>query len=317
MKKTLALLLAAAALLALLCGCAASPKTFGAVTQRNGSAMDAGSAAGVGEAPSANEIMEERGSDPDVLPENRKWVITINISAETEDLDAALAGILDKVQSLSGYVENQSIHNGSAYAQRRYRSASLTLRIPAGKEAEFTQGLSGITNVVSSSRSAEDITLQYVDTQTRVTALETERDRLLELMEQAETMADLLEIESRLTDVRYELESYASRLRLYDNQVDYITAYLDIQEVQEYTPVQELTFWQRISTGFVGSLHGLWKGIVAFVSWVIINLPYMIVVGALLAAAAVLISRKRKKRKQKSAPRPDQPSEPSDDRRTE
>lgn len=309
MKKTLALLLAAAALLALLCGCAASPKSYESATQRNGSVMDAGSAAAAGEGSGANELTGESGSDPEALPENRKWVITINISAETEDLDGALAGILDAAQSLSGYVEDQNIYNGSAYDQSRYRSASLTLRIPAGKEAEFTQGLSGLTNVVSSYRSAEDITLQYVDTQTRVTALETERDRLLELMEQAETMADLLEIESRLTDVRYELESYASRLRLYDNQVDYITVYLDIQEVQEYTPVQEQTFWQRISTGFVGSLHGLWKGIVAVVSWVIINLPYIIVVGALLAAAAVFISWKGKKRKEKKSARPDQSSD--------
>lgn len=303
MKKTLALLLTVTLLIGLLCGCAAA--SMGGEFQRVNSMKTEAMSADMApmEAPAVmagNGAMEEQGNGaPDVLPENRKWVITVDISAETEDLDDSLEGVLEKVSSLSGYVENQSIHNGSAYDQRRYRSASLTIRVPADKEAEFTQGLSEISNVVSSSRNAEDITLQYVDTQTRVTALETERDRLLELMEQAETMSDLLEIEGRLTDVRYELESYASRLRRYDNQVDYATVYLNIQEVQEYTPVQELSFWQKISTGFIGSLKGLWKGTVAILSWVIINLPYILVIGALGTVVGVLISRKLKKRKQK------------------
>jgi len=310
MKKTIALLLIAILVTGLLCGCASAPARGSLQNmssfQYSATSADMAPAA----APEANEIAEERGTDAsDVLPENRKWVITVDISAETEDLDASLEGVMEKVSALSGYVENQSIHNGSAYAQRRYRSANLTLRIPADKETEFTQGISDITNVVSSSRNADDITLQYVDTETRVTALETERDRLLELMEQAETMSDLLEIEGRLTDVRYELESYASRLRRYDNQVDYATVYLSIQEVQEYTPVQELTFWQKITTGFVGSLKGLWKGIVAIVSWAIINLPYILVIGALCAGCGILISRKLKKRKLKKA---DKPSKPSD-----
>ncbi len=308
MKKAVTLFLTAVLAAGLLFGCASgsagsAPQSFKSVSY-NASADTAM------EVTAAGESMVEGETDAsDTLPENRKWVITLDISAETEDLDEALDGVMEKVSALSGYVENQNLYNGSAYAQSRYRSASLTLRIPADRESEFTRGLTDITNVVSSSRTAEDITLQYVDTETRVAALETERDRLLELMEQAETMADLLEIEGRLTDVRYELESYASRLRQYDNQVDYATVYLDIQEVQEYTPVQELTFWQKITTGFAGSLKGLWKGIVAIVSWVIINLPYIVVVGALCAGCGILLSRKLKKRKQKKADKPEKSSD--------
>ena len=67
-------------------------------------------------------------------------------------------------------------------------------------------------------------------------ALETEQDRLLELMEQAETTEDLLAIESRLTDVRYQLESAASQLKLYDSLVSYSTVYLTVEEVQKLTP---------------------------------------------------------------------------------
>ena len=155
--------------------------------------------------------------------------------------------------------------------------------------------------MVSSSRSAEDITLSYVDTETRITALETERERLLELMEQAETMSDLLEIESRLTDVNYELERYGSRLRTMDNQVSYATIYLSVREVKEYTPVAEQTLWEKISSGFLDSLKGLGTGIVNFFAWIVIKLPYLVVYGLILWGLGILIHRWRRRRAARKA----------------
>ena len=255
MKKMTAILVTLCMLAALLAGCGGASKS----TQ----AFDAAAAAPAEAANGAYYDMESAKSedggltgdtDSTVLPEGRKWIITVNMSAETEDLDALMEALNGKISGLGGYVEDQDSYNGSMYSSRRYRSASLTVRIPAERVDEFTEEMSGIANVVSTNLSREDITLSYVATESRVKALQTEEARLLELMEQAETMADLLEIESRLTDVRYELENRASQLRLYDNQVDYATIYLSIDEVQEYTPVEEPTVWERISGGFVSSV---------------------------------------------------------------
>lgn len=215
------------------------------------------------------------------LPEGRKWIVTINLDVETEDLDSLLQQLDSEISSLNGYVEDQNIHNGSNYASRRYRSANLTVRIPADRAEEFTGSVSGMANVTSQNLNREDITLQYVATSSRVTALETEEARLLELLAEAETMADLLEIEARLTDVRYELERHASQLRLYDNQVDYATVYLYISEVQEYTPVEEPTFFERIRTTFTHALDGLGKGIVNIVVFLVGNSPYILTFGIL------------------------------------
>ena len=234
------------------------------------------------------------------LPEGRKWIITMDLTVETEDLDALMAQLDQKVNGLGGYVENQSTHNGSNYSARRYRSASLTLRIPEEKLDTFTDDLTGMANVVSQNLSREDITLKYVATSSRVTALETEEARLLELLAEAETMADLLEIEARLTDVRYELESYTSRLRVYDNQVDFATVYLSLEEVQEYTPVAERTVWQRITEGFADSLKGLWEDLTNAFVWVIVSLPYLVVWALVITAVAILIRKLRKGRPVKS-----------------
>lgn len=231
----------------------------------------------------------------------RKWIITINMRAETEDLDALLTGINEKIEELDGYVESREVYNGSAYSSRRYRSASLTVRIPAGSVDRFTEHVEGVSNVVSNNQDMQDITLNYVAVESRVKALQAEEERLLELMEQAENMSDLLEIEARLTQVRYELESVASQLRVYDNQVDYATIYLNISEVMEYTVMEEQTVWQRIGSGFMDSLKGVGNFFVEMFVFLIANLPYLILVVGIVWLIVWLCRRGRKRRLAKRA----------------
>lgn len=302
MKKMTAILVTLCMLAALLAGCGGASKS----TQ----AFDAAAAAPAEAANGAYYDMESAKSedggltgdtDSTVLPEGRKWIITVNMSAETEDLDALMEALNGKISGLGGYVEDQDSYNGSMYSSRRYRSASLTVRIPAERVDEFTEEMSGIANVVSTNLSREDITLSYVATESRVKALQTEEARLLELMEQAETMADLLEIESRLTDVRYELENRASQLRLYDNQVDYATIYLSIDEVQEYTPVEEPTVWERISGGFVSSVKGVGNGLLDLLVWVLAKSPYLVILGGVTVGVVVLVKKRKARRAEKKA----------------
>lgn len=236
------------------------------------------------------------------VPEGRKWIITVEMQAETEDLDALLSTLDAKIGDLDGYVEDQNIHNGSAYATRRYRSANLTVRIPADRVDSFTLEVEGMANVVSNNLRREDITLTYVATESRISALEAEQARLLELMAQAENMSDLLEIEARLTDVNYELERYASQLRTFDNQIDYATIYLSIEEVQEYTPVAEPTFWERLSGGFIGSLKGLAQSLLDLIVILVVAAPYALVYGGMVLVLVLLIRRVRKNKKQKQTP---------------
>ena len=302
MKKILSILLMAAFLLCLT-GCGGSSVNT-AETMAAGAVM--AESAPMAPAMMADNAVSFKGAanQSPALPEGRKWIITIDMNIETDDLDTLLADLDLTITGLGGYVENQSMHNGSTYAARRYRSASLTVRIPEEKADQFTGDLSGMANVVSRNLRREDITLQYVATSGRVTALETEEARLLELLAQAESMADLLEIEARLTDVRYELENYASQLRLFDNQIDYATIYLYIDEVQEYTPVEEPTFLERIKTTFADALEGLGDGVVNVIVFLIGNSPYLLVFGTIGFVAIWLLRKAAKKKQAKRAQMP-------------
>ena len=298
MKKILSLLLCAALLLGLT-ACGGSAKS---------EAMYSAGVTVEEAAPEAPAMMADNAaslkgsqSGSTALPEGRKWIITIDMNVETDDLDVLMADLDQKINALGGYVEDQNIHNGSNYASRRYRSANLTIRIPDEKVDSFTDEISGLANVVSQNLRREDITLKYVATSSRVTALETEEARLLELLAEADNMTDLLEIEARLTDVRYELENYASQLRLYDNQIDYATIYLYINEVQEYTPVEEPTFFERIKNTFSDALEGLGDGIVNITVFLVGNSPYLLTFGVIAFLIFKFIKRPGKLRFRKKS----------------
>lgn len=294
MKKFLAMTLALLLTVSLLAGCGA----------QNGGAsneMADGMMGGTGDSNTQESGMSKpsEGSGSSSLPENQKLVRKVWLDAETEDLDALLAQVDQRISELSGYVEEREVYNGSNYtSSRRYRYANLTIRIPAAQLDAFVSHVSEASNITSTNETTENITLSYVATQSRITALETEQARLLELLAQAETMEDLLQIESRLTDVRTELEEVTSQLRLYDNMVDYGTLYLNLSEVREYTVTEEPeTVWERIGEGFMQSLKDLGNFFTELFVFVIVGLPYFVIIAIVVTAVILLIKFRKKKAK--------------------
>lgn len=293
-KKWIALLLVLVMTASVLAGCGASSVAKDTAMQEAASPMDAplkNSAGGVmmsGASATADTIRQESG---------QKLIRRVNIDAETEDLEALLGELTKQISALDGYIENQELYNGSSYASYRSRSANLTIRIPADKLDAFIGQVKDVSNVVSYNESQEDVTLTYVSTESRIKALETEQARLLELLGQAQNMSDLLEIEARLTDVRYELENVTSQLLVLANKVDYATVRLYISQVKEYTEVEEQTVWQRIATGFKSNLKDLGEGLVDFFVWILTYSPQLILTAAVLAVAVIVLRRRKKKLK--------------------
>ena len=237
--------------------------------------------------------------------QNQKLIRTVYMDAETEDMDALLSQVQARINELGGYVEAREVYNGSMYNSTRYRNANLTVRIPADKLNAFVDHVSQVSNITSSQETVDDVTLQYVAIESRIKALETEQQTLLDLMAKAETMSDLLTIESRLTEVRYELENINSQLRVYDNKINYATIHLDISEVVEYTEPEPENGWQRMGKGFVKSVKGVGNGLKEFFIWLVAAIPYLLLIGMIGAGIFLIIwgsiRRGRKKRAAKKA----------------
>ncbi len=211
---------------------------------------------------------------------NRKLIKDVNINVETKDYDSLLANIDKQITELGGYVEYMDVYNGSSYNNyRSSRSANITARIPAAKLDEFLGKVGEESNITNKTESVRDITLTYVDMESHKNMLIAERDHLMELLESAETIEDMITVEDRLTEIRYQIDSMESQLRTYDNQVDYSTVNIYISEVVSYTPAPtvERTAWERISEGFVESIVDVCDGIKEFCIGFIIALPYIFV----------------------------------------
>lgn len=246
-----------------------------------------------------DDVAEDGAATPQVEDTSRKLIKNVNLSVETETFEELLATITEKTESFSGYIEESYTYNGSNYYGRGTRNASMTVRIPAQHLDAFLSSVSEVSNVISRNDSVSDVTLQYVDMESHKKALTAEQDRLLELLEQAESVEDIITIESRLSDVRYQIESMESQLRTLQNQVSYSTVYLDIQEVEKLTPVEEQTRGEMIREGFVDSLYGVGNGLLDFGTAVIIDLPYLVVWAAVILLVILIIRLLRKHRKNK------------------
>lgn len=231
------------------------------------------------EIPPKEEITVNTGTSS-ALPENRKLVQTVNMNVETENLDIVLQQINDRIAVLGGYIENSNIQNGSTYNGNRNRNATVTVRVPSKDLEAFLNKIDEVSNIVSSQKTVEDVTLNYIATESRLKALQAEEARLLELIAKAETLDDLLTIEQRLTDVRTDIEQVASALRVFDNQVDYATIHLRISEVKEFTEVvEEENVWQRIATGFIKSLESIGAFFEELFVFLVVSAPYFVLIG--------------------------------------
>lgn len=243
---------------------------------------------------------EAGGESVQVQDPARKLIKTVSMNVETEDFDTLLKTVTEKTEKLGGYVEASNTYNGSYYYGNDSRNANLTLRIPAESLSEFLSAVAENSNVISRDENVTDVTLQYVDMKSHKEALQAQQARLLELLEQAESVEDIITIESRLSEVRYQIESMESQLRTMDNQVSYSTVYLYIEEVARLTPVKEQNTWEKISTGFAESLYQVGNGIRNFFIGLIIKIPYLVVWAVLILVvvfiAKIILKGKKKRR---------------------
>jgi hypothetical protein len=221
----------------------------------------------------------------------RKLIKTYSINAETEAFDEFVQATEERIGALKGYIQDMDSFNGSSYTGKTgSRYCNLTVRVPVANLEEFVNFVGDAANVTNKNLNVEDITLQYVDSESRKATYEIEQERLLALLEKCDNVEDMIAIETRLSEVRYHLESQASQLRMYDNLVDYATVYLRISEVTKYTPPEPEGYWERVSRSFAEGIENVVEGFKDFFVGFVGALPGLTIF-VIIAVIVVLIIR--------------------------
>lgn len=325
LRKAFASILLAVTVAGLLTGCGAGSKPASITVAETAAAADTGypgNAKGVYQTPGFGETatesaVEEAGgsltSTNAVQPvaSNRKLIRNVNLSVETTSFDTLISNLTGAVSGFGGYVEQSDISGNSVssgYSGNRY--AYLTVRVPSDKLDTFITQVAEQGNITNKSETTQDVTLQYSDLESRKKSLTIEQERIWALLEKADTLEAVIALESRLSEIRYQLESFESQLRTYDNQVDYSTVYIDISEVKVFTPTAPDSVSTRIQKGFSRNLSNVANGLVDFFVWLLSSLPVLILLAAIASIAFLAIRHIIRKRPQpqKKPQDPDQQS---------
>ncbi len=239
--------------------------------------------------------------------DTEKMIYTAHADMETLEFDKTIQAVYDMMEQYGAYIESSSV-SGSDYATKYYggrshRSANFRIRVPVQHYSEMSVGLTGIGNVTNYSSESQNITAQFTDTESRLKAYRTEYDRLLEMMENAKTVEEMIQVEARLSEVEYNIESLTGTLRVWQDKVDYSTINLYVREVYEYTEpmVEPRTFWDRLVDALTDSLEWLGDAAQDIAIFIVAAVPVLIVPAIIVVVVVLIIRARRKKRRARRA----------------
>ena len=246
---------------------------------------------------------------------NRKLIRNANLNVETKAYDNFITALDEQIASHGGYVQNGET-NGSA--ERGNRWSSYTIRVPENRYTAFLSTVSTLGTVTYRSENVQDVTMEYTDVEARIRALETEHDTLLAILEKCENLDDVITVQSRITEVQYELDSYKSRMRRYDDLIAYCTVYLSVDEVEKVTvPPAEQTVGERIAEDLAENCEDIADDAEDFAVWFVSSLPYFGIWIAVIGGVALVGRMLWKRSERKLAERNRKRAETAEDRHSD
>jgi len=237
------------------------------------------------------------GTESIVNASARKVIKNASLNLQTLNFDEFQTALDGKIAESGAYLQYADVSGSDYYGGRK--SANYTIRVPEANLNRFLAGMEGIATVVNKTVGEEDITLNYVDTEARIKTLEIEQERLLALLEKADNLEYIIQLEQRLSEVRYNIESFQSRLRTYDDKITYSTVHIYVYEVTRVQEKAPETLWERISNGWADTLYDISEGAQNFLVWFVINIPYLVFWGVVIVVLVVILKKQNTKRKAK------------------
>lgn len=238
-----------------------------------------------------------------------KRIYTADLELETTAFDQAAEDLTALVETCGGYFQSSSVSGGGS----DYRYAYYTVRVPAEQYRTFLDQAGTFCHQLSIQEYTDDVTEAYYDVEGRLKTQQTKLSRLQELLGRAESMEDIITIESAISETEQAIEDLSGTLRGYDAQVAYSTVNVTLREVYRLSdgegPAED--FGGRLSRAFAAG----WRGFLDLLESLAVLLAYGWVVLVVLAGAgtgAVLLRRRRKR----SRSTPGSAAEKKDDKQT-
>lgn len=215
----------------------------------------------------------------------RRIITTGDMTLEVISLDKALADLTALVTVNGGFLSDKSVS-----AEGNWRTANITVRVPANKYEVLHDGARGLGTVKRESQKGDDVTKQWQDLEARMKIRKQEEQSLLALMQKQARLSDLLEVEKRLWEVREQIETSEGELRYLRDQVTLATLTLTLNE-QVPVGVERIGRW---NLGY-HVLHAVYA-MGSMARGLVIGLIYVALPGAIIWVPLLLIIRRIRRR---------------------
>jgi len=201
---------------------------------------------------------------------DQKIITTSHISLEVKDVRTTLDSLTSTAAAFEGYVGSMSVDTRSG--NRLY--AVLTMRVPGSAFNPAVTEIKKLGVLKSESLQAEDVTAEYIDLNARRAALAGQLTQYMRIMEKAETVSEILEVQEQIERVQVEIDRIDGRLKYLDNRVDYATITVSLQEPEPVGGNEGFSFVGVINEGIAGLL-----AVVAGLLILIISIIPLIIIG--------------------------------------
>lgn len=246
-----------------------------------------------------------------------KIIYTANVTMVVEELKAASSKLRDAIHLSSGYMLefNDIRHDGEI-------GATFTIKVPAEGFMSFIDAVEKIENLeFGKSVSGKDVTEEYVDLESRLTAKQLVEQRLIDMMEKATKADDLLQFSNQLGSVQEEIESIRGKLRYLDNNVAFSTVSIRMVQRDQSMPSimaeEEKGFGAKLEDTLSGSFDVVVEGIKLILIIITGALPVIAMLAVILVPIWMLVQYRRNKRKSRPIQRNTEPLLESDEPKTD
>lgn len=229
-----------------------------------------------------------------------KIVKTGSFRIESRDYETDKTTLESMISSLNGFIEQSNVI-GHPAPDNPYsnRELTLTLRIPSSHFDEFVSQLNDQFTLIQQSTQAKSVADSYYDSENRIKVLEVQQDRLLELLNDANDLSDIVLLQEQLMDVEYDLNIHKGNLQKLDDQIDYSTIRITMSELSDsQSSIQTNNFFDELSRAFSRGISSIVLTIQTFILFLAENFIWLL----LLIIFSIVIYRvvQRPKEKPKS-----------------
>ncbi|MGO4496985.1 DUF4349 domain-containing protein [Paenibacillus sp. 2RAB27] len=243
-----------------------------------------------GKTAAPNVVMPPSGNDQEA-GFNRKLIYRANLVMPVEDYSKAQTQLRDLVALSGAYILqfSESANTGE-------RGGTYTIKVAANGFVSMLDGLEKISPALQRNVQGQDVTEEYVDLSSRLTAKQLVETRLLSFMEKASKTDDLLAFSNELAKVQEVIEQIKGRMRYLDQNVSYSTIELRMYQQTGKKPLlsdpNELTLSERVEKAWGSSLNVLvavMQGVLVFLAAAV---PVMVIL--LLIALPIWVYRRKR-----------------------